>query len=304
MSLVDEIKSHLDIVEVAGSYLELQPAGRNWKALCPFHQEKTPSLVIFPDDQRWKCFGASCGRSGDVIDLVQQLEKWDFPETLHYLGSKVGVAVPTLDEGETRETRNQLSRQQVLSTAMQFFQKSLFNPDPEKPCSSAVSPGLQYARARGWSDETIRAAGLGSFFRDWEGLRRHLTSARVDLESPAAVALVGYRGDVAAWGKNFNLPLAQAWISAHKIPAIPPEVLLYPHLVRSRIVYVSARSLVGKGHWNPPSQLLGPRQPFFNHLFWQPDPDCGYIAIVEGQADAVTLAQWGLPAVALLGVAL
>jgi DNA primase len=312
MTLIEEIKARLDLVEIASSYLQLQAAGSNWKALCPFHAEKTPSLVLFPQAQRWKCFGISCGKSGDVFDLLQQLQGWDFAHTLRYLAAKAGVTLPDRDTFEQGALEGQRERQHTLSTAMQFFQECMSQPhlvhlsldqslDCEKGGAAAISAGIAYAYSRGWSDETISAAGLGCFGRDWEGLRRHLKSAGVDLESPLAVALLGLRGDVAAWGASFNLQLAQAWITERKIPAIPPQLLLYPHLVRGRMVYLSGRSLVGKGHWNPPSQLLGARQPFYNHLFWRPPEHPPLVVVVEGQADAVTMAQWGLPAVALLG---
>ena len=303
-NLIEDIKSRLDIAAVAGEYLELKPSGRNWVALCPFHQEQTPSLVIFTDGQRYKCFGAGCGRSGDVIDLVQGLEGWDFARALRYLAEKAGIPIPKLEGREGHAVQGLRQREQALGAAMEFFQERLFGMGREEGALERVSAGLAYARGRGWSDEVIRAAGLGCFDQDWAGLKKHLLSAGVDLESPAAVALIGFRGDVAAWGQKFGLRPGEGWISEGKIPAMPPHLLMYPHPVRGRVVYISGRSLAEKGHWNPPNPLLGARQPFYNHLYWQPNPECGFVAIVEGQADAVTLAQWGLPAVALMGAAL
>ncbi|MBE0411683.1 MAG: hypothetical protein IBX69_18305 [Anaerolineales bacterium] len=306
MTLIEEIKARLDLVEIASRFMQLHAAGSNWKALCPFHTEKTPSLVIFPQAQRWKCFGISCGKSGDVFDLLQQLQGWDFGETLRYLAGEVGITLPQLDASQRLHLRAQRDLEHTLTAAMQFFQKALFaaQKDPLPPGESGgkgESAGLAYVHSRGWSDETIRAAGLGCFGTDWQGLRRHLQSAGVDLDSPGAVALLGMRGDVAAWGESCNLQLAQAWIRERRIPAMPANLLVYPHLVRGRVVYLSGRALVGKGHWNPPSHLLGARQPFYNHLYWRLGANFSLVVIVEGQADAITLAQWGLPAVALLG---
>jgi DNA primase len=303
-SLIEEIKSRLDIVAVAKEYLDLQQVGRNWRGLCPFHQEKHPSLLIFSDSQRWKCFGAGCGSGGDVIDLVQQLQDWDFMRTLRYLGEKAGVSLPGMDAKTRQVILAQRGCQDTLAAAMSYFRENMFSSSRDRHAPAGESAGLLFAHNRGWTDEVIHAAGLGCFGKDWDRLKRHLDTAGVDLESPPAVALIGFRGDVAAWGEKFGLQPGQKWISQGRVPAMPADMLIYPHLVRGRPVYISGRALSGKGHWNPPSQLLGARQPFFNHLYWRPDPACPYIVIVEGQADAITLAQWGLPAVALLGVEL
>jgi DNA primase len=303
-SLIEDIKSRLDLVAVAGEYLDLKPVGRNWRALCPFHPEKTPSLVIFTEGQRWKCFGATCGTCGDVIDLVKQLENWDFPETLRYLAEKAGVKWPGFEGNEKQNLQTWNTRRDTLTAAMSFFQENMLAAGRSNRAPVGESPGLLYARGRGWTEEIIRAAGLGYFGREWGSLRRHLAAMEVDLESPAAVALIGFRGDVAAWGVKFGQQPGEKWVSQGRVPAMPADMLIYPHLVRGHPVYISGRALVGKSHWNPPGQLLGTRQPFFNHLYWEAQPGCAFVAIVEGQADAVTLAQWGIPAVALLGVEL
>ena len=77
---VAEVKSKVDIVEVISSYIPLKKAGRNFAALCPFHSEKTPSLMISPDRQVFKCFG--CGEAGDVFTFLEKMEGWDFREVL------------------------------------------------------------------------------------------------------------------------------------------------------------------------------------------------------------------------------
>ena len=84
MSLVDEIKLKADIVEVISSYVNLQNSGRNFKANCPFHEERTPSFVVAPERQSWRCFGA-CAVGGDVFSFVMRAENVDFGQALRTL---------------------------------------------------------------------------------------------------------------------------------------------------------------------------------------------------------------------------
>ena len=89
MSPAEEIKSKLDIVEVIREYIQVKAAGANFQALCPFHREKSPSFVISPDKQIWHCFG--CGKGGDVLSFVQEIEGLSFPDTIRLLAPKAGV---------------------------------------------------------------------------------------------------------------------------------------------------------------------------------------------------------------------
>src|SRR4030067_3251422 len=89
MDQVEEIKSKIDIVSLIGEYVSLSRAGRNFKANCPFHQERTPSFIVSPELAIWKCFG--CGLGGDVISFVEQIEGMEFYEALKYLADRVGV---------------------------------------------------------------------------------------------------------------------------------------------------------------------------------------------------------------------
>ena len=86
MSVVDDVKQKIDIVEVIGQYASLKKAGRNLSALCPFHSEKTPSFLVYPEQQSWHCFGA-CNTGGDVFSFLMKKENTDFGEALRILAA-------------------------------------------------------------------------------------------------------------------------------------------------------------------------------------------------------------------------
>ena len=305
MNLIKEIKSRHDIVEIAGQHLQLQRSGVNWKARCPFHDDKSPSLVIFPESQRWICFGMGCSQGGDLIDLLQRLKKWDFPTTLRHLAEAAGIALPPLSEEQVAGAGRRCQLEQVLGAAMVHFQQHLFRPFPliQGVQESEIKPDLGYALSRGWSKETLAMAGVGSFSRDREALRRSLRTAGVDLECPAAVALLGWSGDVEAWASRYDLAPSRSWVRDNRIPAMPADMLIYPHLERGRTLYLSGRGVDEKRHWNPPHELVGPRQPYYNACWWGAAKETP-VLLVEGQGDALTLAHWGMPAVALAGCSL
>ena len=105
MSDREEIKAKLDIVEVIREYIPVKSTGANFQALCPFHNEKSPSFSISPDKQIWHCFG--CGRGGDVFSFIMEKEGLTFIEALRLLATKAGVTLNN-DNPESRSKRNRL----------------------------------------------------------------------------------------------------------------------------------------------------------------------------------------------------
>jgi len=92
MGNIEEIKQRIDIVELVSDYVTLQKAGRNFKALCPFHQENHSSFFVFPEKQTWHCFGA-CGIGGDVFSFIMKKEEINFSEALQLLASRAGITL-------------------------------------------------------------------------------------------------------------------------------------------------------------------------------------------------------------------
>ena len=92
MAVVDEIKERVDVVEFISQYVPLRKAGRNYKGLCPFHADTSPSFIVFPEGQRWHCFGA-CGTGGDIFTFLMKRENLDFSEALRLLAQRAGIAL-------------------------------------------------------------------------------------------------------------------------------------------------------------------------------------------------------------------
>lgn len=266
---VEVIKERLDIVDVIGSYIELQKEGSRYKANCPFHDDRTPSLKVFPDTGTWHCFGA-CDDGGDIFDFVMKREGLEFREALVELAQQAGVSLEISAE-EKQQIARRRERAAVFAAAMEHFRRLFGESDAAKA----------YCRQRGWTTEAVMGAGLGFYDGNRQGLRAALEQAEIDVESPAARALlVGIPDD--------------------EIKPMPANVLVYPHVWKGRTTYISARAINGKFHWNPPKALVGAKQPFWNHEYGR---SAEMVAVCEGQADAVTLGQWGLAAVALAGTA-
>lgn len=120
--IIEKISEHADIVEVISEYIPLKKAGKNYKALCPFHEERTPSFVVSPEKQLFHCFG--CGAGGNVFSFIMKWEKVSFPEAVKMLGEKVGISVDT-SSGEENGGISRREFYQINETALYFFKKCL-----------------------------------------------------------------------------------------------------------------------------------------------------------------------------------
>ncbi len=166
MSVIDDVKARLDILDVVSGYVSLQKAGRNFKALCPFHQEKTPSFVVFPDTQTWRCFGA-CGEGGDVFSFVMKKEGWDFGEALRVLAERAGVELKPLTPAQQQQASENERLQGMLEETARFFHEQLLT-------APAAQGARDYVAGRGLRPETVAAFQLGYAPGDWRQALQHL----------------------------------------------------------------------------------------------------------------------------------
>ncbi len=169
MTQIDEIKSRIDIVDLVGETVKLRRSGRNYSGLCPFHSEKTPSFIVSPERQTWRCFG-QCNEGGDIFSFVMKKEGWDFGETLRHLAQKAGVTLEERGTIRPEEKEEHERLRQALEDASTYYRHQLLSTEEGKTA-------LEYLRQkRQISEATIEAFGLGYAPRGWDNLLKHLAS--------------------------------------------------------------------------------------------------------------------------------
>ncbi len=194
--MIDEVKDRLDIVEVISSYVPLQKSGRNYKALCPFHSEKTPSFVVFPDSQHWHCFGA-CGEGGDVFTFVMKREGWDFRTALEELARRAGVELPSRTPAQV-QAEEEADRVRGLLTAAVQYHHHLLRHAPEAEAARA------YVAKRNLSDETVEQFLLGYSLPGWDNARAYLTGRGYTVEELVKAGLLVQREDSSSTYDRFR----------------------------------------------------------------------------------------------------
>ena len=183
MSVTDEIKSRLDLVDIVSENVSLRRSGRSYTGFCPFHSNtRTPAFVVFPETQTWRCFG-ECATGGDLFDYVMKRDGYDFKEALKVLAERAGVTLEEPDPQAKKLRRAENKLVDLLTMAAEYFHQLFL-----------YAPQAQFARdyieLRKLNDETIAAFHVGYALNSWDACRTHFTDQGYSDEELLAAGLL------------------------------------------------------------------------------------------------------------------
>ena len=193
-TLLREIQGRLDIVEVIGGYISLKKAGRNFKALCPFHPEKTPSFMIYPQKQFFICYG--CGAGGDLITFLMRHEHLEFPEAVQALAQKAGMAIP-VSSGGSSSKKAHVDLYQAHEVATQFY-KTLLATSPEAEAARL------YLKKREVDPAVWEEFSLGYAPNRWDGFVSHARGQNLSPPLLEKAGLAVRREGAEGWYDRFR----------------------------------------------------------------------------------------------------
>jgi len=281
---VSEIRDRSSIQEVVSDYVTLKKTGKNYKGLCPFHSEKTPSFMVNEEKQIFHCFG--CGEGGDVFTFLMKVGQFSFPQAVEELAKRYGVQLPARELSATQ--KKEMAKREALfhinQIASEYFHDLLTK-------RREGEEGRKYLSQRGISQEVIVEHRLGTSTDRWDGLVQYLQEKKVSLEL--------------AWELGLIFPKKrEGWYDAFRGRILFPIFDLH-----QRIVGFGGR-VIREGQ---PKYLNSPESSIYHKgevLYglqvakrYATEKDC--VIIVEGYFDLLTLHQYGLNhSVATLGTAL
>lgn len=274
---IEDLKSRIDIVDVIGRQVQLKRAGANYKGLCPFHNEKTPSFIVSPQKQIFTCFGG-CGASGDVVSFVMRYYNLEFNEAVEKLAKEYGIdIVKSQRRNDDREKYYEINRE-----AARFFYRNM---------TEGPNRGYSYMRRRGIEDRTIKKFGLGYAPDRWDSLYGYFKEKGTDEKLLLELGLLSQKD-----GRYFD-----------KFR----DRVIFPIInTAGKVIGFGGRALDDKAM---PKYLNSPENRVFqkkNNLYAlnstkQDIGKAGTAIIVEGYMDAISLYQNGVRNVAAsLGTAL
>lgn len=280
-STIQEIRSRADIVALVSRYVDLRQAGRSWKGLCPFHEEKTPSFNVNPDREMFHCFGCQVG--GDVIAFLMQHDGLTFPEAARMLAAELGIVIPEERDNEDRAISARIFEANEL--AQSLYRESLK--------AREAKAARAYLAARGLDESDAERFGIGFAPARWDAVAERLRAARIPGEIGAKAGLLAERKSSPGYYDRLR------------------GRLTFPiQDVRGRVIGFGGRALEPD---QEPKYLNTPESPVFHKrqaLYGHPDAleairRAQRIILCEGYFDRIAFARAGLgEALATCGTAL
>ncbi len=277
MDQINEIKQRIDVVDLIGQYVTLTKAGRNYKGLCPFHNEKTPSFMVSQELQIFRCFG--CGASGDIFKFIQTIEGVDFPESLRQLAEKAGVKLES--SGYSKEEQLKKIYYEINHLAVLYYQYLLWKHPIGKPA-------MKYLKEkRKLTDKTIKDFMIGYAPNTWDALYKTLTKKGYKPEDIATAGLISPGRKDNGYYDKFR------------------GRIIFPFIdINGKIIGLTGRTIINK----EPKYLNTQETPIFHKNSFVFCLDKAKVAIkkegvifVEGQMDAIAAHQFGFTNVVASG---
>ena len=286
MTPIEEIKSRVDLIDIVGETVELRKSGRSYTGFCPFHSNtKTPSFVVFPETQTWRCFGA-CADGGDLFSYIMKRNGWDFKETLENLAQRTGVVLEeTTPQQKAKKAANE-EQADLLEAAADYFHH-LFMHAPQ------AAQARDYARNRGLTRKTVETYKVGYALQSWDACRTHFTGQGYTVKELMDAGMLTHNEDKGTTYDRFRNRLMVPIRDAN-----------------GRYVGFGARTLDPDGI---PKYLNSPQTDLFDksRLLYGLDlakrhiREAGQVVIVEGYMDVIQAWQGGFHnVVAQMGTAL
>ena len=278
---IDELISRVDIVDIINTRLPLRKAGRDFMAVCPFHDEKSPSFSVSQEKQFYYCFG--CGASGSAISFLMEYEHMDFVEAVHDLASFVNLTVPVDSAADDRPKADYKNLYDILGKVALFYQQQLRQHD-------TAAQAVEYLKGRGLSGEAAARFGVGFAPSGWDTLESHFN------HDAASVKLLEQSGMLVKKDKGGYYDRFR-------------NRIMFPiHDSRGRVIGFGGRATDD----SKPKYLNSPETPVFQkgqelyglHQVKKSHEKLTHMIVVEGYMDVIGLSQYGVNyAVATLGTA-
>ena len=193
-NVVERVRDSSDILSIVQDYVRLKKAGSNYLGLCPFHREKTPSFNVNPARGFFKCFG--CGKGGDTITFVMEIERLEFVDAIRWLADRAGIEIPKTEEGKKAYDKRE-SIYEALRFASEYYVGKLNDP-------TSGARAREYLHGRALTEKTISRFSVGYAPDSWDGLIKAAANAHIKLETLKKAGLVAERKDSKGYYDRFR----------------------------------------------------------------------------------------------------